>query len=257
MTMFLDVFLSSRLPAILVLLGPSVGCSRASAQPAGVLDAGADASVPRPAEAAAPPEARLISPAVFSAPIAAVRVHHQLVVAGLVATEGVIRVMGLRDGLPAWTADVLRGVAWIPDAEVKLQPAGDGVVVSWRGSLGGKTGTSLVVLGPQGELRGEPLSIGAASCTTADGLAWIEPRTRGPARVRARGWADPAPHDVVTVAPDRAPTLSCGDHDGFVLGDGDDDLTATGFSPGASAQPPTVAIRDRDFGDDDEREHEV
>ncbi len=59
-------------------------------------------------------------------------------------------------------------------------------------------------------------------------------------------------------SPDRSPTLLCGDHDAFVLGEGDDDLTATAFSPGeGAARPSLVAIRDRDFGDDDEREHEA
>ena len=236
----------------------AIGCGRKSSSAAVVVDpvpVGATAIAGAQAEAAVVAPARLVSAPVFSAPIAAARVRHETVVAGLIAPDGVIRVMGLRDGPPAWTADVLRGATWIPDAELTVQPAGDGAAVIWRGSFAGKTGTTVVLLGPHGEPRGDAIAIGADSCTTADGLAWIEPRGSGPARVRARRWADPGPTDVVTVPADRAPTLSCGEHEAFVLGDGDDDLTATPFPPGTPGRSPVIAIRDRDFGDDDEREH--
>jgi hypothetical protein len=203
--------------------------------------------------------------AVFSAPIAAARsAAHQDVVAGLVAADRVVRAIGLVDGKPVWAADVLTDVAWAPDAELHAQPAGDGgVVLVWRGSRSGKVGRTLVEVGPHGEIRNEPMEIGAALCTTADGLDWIYPRTRGPTRVVAQAWSEPAAparekRDVVTIASDREPTLVCGDHAVFVLGDGDDDLTATVFVPGgAPARPPVVAIRDADFGDDDEREHDA
>jgi hypothetical protein len=195
---------------------------------------------------------------VFSAPIAALRIHHQLVVAGLVAAEGVVRVMALTDAQPAWVVDALRGVSWVADADVKLQPAGDGVALVWHGIRGGKTSATLVLLGPNGELRDEPIAIGARWCTTAEGVAWLDPLTSGPVHVRSRAWSQADVHDVVTVAADRAPTLLCGDHDGFLLGEGDDDLTAVAFSPAEGAvRPRVMAIRDRDFGDDDEREHEA
>jgi hypothetical protein len=116
----------------------------------------------------------------------------------------------------------------------------------------------LVLLGPHGEARGVPLEIGAALCTTADGLAWIDPRATGPARVLARRWSEASAREVVAVAPDRDPALVCGDHAVVVLGDGDDDLTATSFVPGENAaQPPRVASRDGDFGEDEEREHDA
>jgi hypothetical protein len=243
----------------LVALAVSGGCSRGSAKP--TAPEGVEAAVPAATSAilgkppAGPPP---VSPAVFSAPIAASRTHHQLIVAGLVAAEGVVRVMSLTAGEPAWTVDAVRGVAWVADAELKLQPAADGVALQWRGILGGKAGTTLVVLGPHGELRGEPVAVGAGWCTTADGLAWLDPRGATPMHVRARAWAESAARDVATLSPDRAPTLLCGDHDAFILGEGDDDLTAIAFSPGeGSARPSLVAIRDRDFGDDDEREHEA
>jgi hypothetical protein len=196
--------------------------------------------------------------AVFSAPIAAARVGHADVVAGLVAAEGVVRVMAIASGKAAWTADVLSGVTWAPDAELHLRPAGDGAALVWRGLHDGKTGRVLVLLGPHGELRGAPTEIGAAFCATGDGMAWIDPHTSGPSRVLARRWADAAPREVIAVAPDRDPALSCGSHAVYVLGDGDDDLTAAAFVPGdAAAQAPRVAVRDADFGDDDEREHDA
>jgi hypothetical protein len=197
--------------------------------------------------------------AVFSAPIAAARASHRDVVAGLVAPDGVVRVMGLVDGKAVWATDALTGVSWAPDAELHMQPTGEGgVALVWRGPHAGKVGRSLVVLGPSGEGRGNPTEIGSAFCATADGLAWIDPRTSGSTRVFGRRWAETSGHEAVTVPADRDPALVCGDHAVIVLGDGDDDLTATPFIPGVAA-PGTraIAIRDSDFGEDDEREHDA
>jgi hypothetical protein len=235
------------------------GCSRGSTK--ATASEGGEAAVAMPSYGSGPtgaPVGSLASPAVFSAHIAASRTHHQLVVAGLVAAEGVVRVMGLTAGGPAWSVDALRNVAWAADAELSLQPAADGVALVWRGLLEGKTSATLVILGPRGEPRGAPIPIGAGSCATAEGLAWLDPRGNGPIRVRARRWDEVTAHDVVTLPSDRAPTLQCGEHDAFVLAEGDDDLTAIAFSPvDGTARPDVVAIRDRDFGGDDEREHEA
>ncbi len=200
-----------------------------------------------------------LSPAVFSPPIAANRLNHELVVAGLVTAEGVVRVMALGDGAPVWTVDALKGVSWIADADLRLQPARDGMALVWRGSLGGKAAAALVILGPHGEPRGDVVPIGGGACTTAEGVAWLDPRAAGAStHVRARSWSDPEVRDVLSIPSERAVTLSCGEHVIYALGDGDDDLTATALTPGgAGSQPPTVAIRDKDFGDDDEREHEA
>ncbi len=199
-----------------------------------------------------------LDPAVFSAPIAAARASHQDIVAGLVASDAVVRAMGIVDGKATWATDVLSGVSWAPDAELHAQATSDGgVALMWRGPRAGKAGRALVLIGPQGELRGDPTDVGAAFCATADGLAWIDPRTSGPTHVVARRLGDPASREVLSVPPDRDPALVCGDHAVVVLGDGDDDLTATAFVPGASPRPRVVAIRDADFGDDDEREHDA
>ncbi len=247
----------------IVLLVVAGGCGRGSKQGPASKDAGPEASSGEPMarDSGVVPAPVLQSAAVFSEPIAAIRVNHELVVAGLVAADGVVRVMGLRDGQTAWSVDALKGVSWIPDADLKLQPAADGVALVWRGDLAGKGGATLVVLGPRGDPRGDAVSIGAAACTTADGVAWLDVRVGdagNATRVRSRRWTDAAARDVVSIPSERAVTLSCGEHAIYVLGDGDDDLTATVFTAGeAPSQPPTVAIRDKDFGDDDEREHEA
>ncbi len=215
------------------------------------------APAPAPAASAAPAELPA-SDAVFSAPIAAARVGHGMVVAGLVAAEGVLRVAGLGTGQDSWMVDALTGVAWSPDADLRLQAVDGGLALVWRGILRGKNGVTVVPLGPRGERRGEPFAAGGTLCTTTDGLAWIDPRESQPARVRARRWADPAVRDAVAVAPDRTASLVCGDRAVFALGDGDDDLTSVSFTPGDATPRPTVrAIRDDDFGDDEEREHET
>jgi hypothetical protein len=208
--------------------------------------------------AAGDAEPRLLSDApVFSAPIGAARIGGVDVVAGLVVAERVVRVMGLAGAGTSWTADALHGVGWAPDAELRLQPAAEGVAVFWRGLRDGKPVRTLVLLGPRGELRGEPIEMGATFCGTLDGLAWVSPHTTGPSRVRARRWAEAGARDVVTVPPDRDPALVCGDHAVVVLSDGDDDLTASTFVPGdAVARPPVVVLRYTDFPDE-EREHDA
>lgn len=194
---------------------------------------------------------------VFSAPIGAARVGGVDVVAGLVAAEGIVRAIGLVGGAVVWSSDALRGVAWSPDAELRLQPAIDGVAVSWRGLHDGKVSRTVVLLGPRGEPRGAPVEIGGTFCGTADGLAWVGPQVAGRTRVRARRWAQPDVRDVVSLPPDSDPTLVCGDHDVVVLGDRDDDLTASAFTPGdAAARTSVVAMRNADFADE-EREHDA
>jgi hypothetical protein len=197
-----------------------------------------------------------MSDAVFSAPIAAALVGAVQVVAGLVVTQKVIRVRATRAGSVVWTTDVMRGATWAPDVDLKLLPAADGVAVLWGGP-GASGARTMVTLGAHGEPLDEPTEIGAAACATADGIAWVDPHRSGPVKIRARRWHDRAVRDAATLPADRDPALVCGDHVVFVLGDGDDDLTATAFVPGETdSAHPRVALRDADFGDDDEREHQ-
>jgi hypothetical protein len=235
----------------------TAGCTCGSkASPA--VDAASEASIasgPGPTASAPAALSAGADAPVFSAPIAAARVGGAVVVAGLVAAEGVVRVTG-RDEGGSWTADAMRGVAWSADAELTLQAAGTGVAVLWRGLREGKSGRSLAVLGPRGEAIAAPIEVGTSLCTTADGVAWID-AGGGATHVRSRRWSDPVAHDVDVLKPDRDPSLVCGAHGVFVLGDGDDDVTASTFMPGeAAGAQAVIAIRDADFGDE-EREHDA
>jgi hypothetical protein len=178
-------------------------------------------------------------------------------VAGLVASAGVLRVMGLSGGQATWASDALREVAWAPDADLRLQAASAGLALVWRGPHAGKTGRTMAVLGPHGEPRGAPAEIGSAFCVTSAGVAWLDARSSGAARVLSRGWAETEARVAAQVPVDRDPALVCGDRDAIVLGDGDDDLIATPLTPGDATRAPIVAIRDADFGDDEEREHDA
>jgi hypothetical protein len=195
----------------------------------------------------------------FSAPIGAARVASGVAVAGLVVPNKTITLVSLNpDGTQAWTSDVLRDVAWTNDAELTVYRAGDGAAVVWRGLREGKSGRYLVVTGPRGEPRAAPIDIGATPCATTDGLAWVEHRNNDPFRVRELAWTATEPKEVGTVPPERDPTLVCGDRGLFVFADGEDDLTlSTAASLDARAGAPVVAMDDRDFGEEEEREHDV
>jgi hypothetical protein len=240
------------------LVAALLGGCKSGAKPLPLSSGDATPNTSSAASAAADGAPRLISDApVFSAPIGAARIDRVDVVAGLVVAERVVRATGLTGAGTLWTTDVLHNVAWAPDAELRLQPAADGVAVFWRGLRDGKPVRTLVLLGPHGELRGEPIEMGATFCGTQDGLAWISPHTAGPRRVRARRWAEAGAQDVVILPPDRDPALVCGDHVVVVLSDGDDDLTASTFVPGdAVARTPVVVLRYTDFPDE-EREHDA
>jgi hypothetical protein len=229
-------------------------CGSKSAAPAASGSASAPPTAPTSSGTAS---AAPLDLSVFSAPIAAARIGHIDVVAGFVATAHVVRVMGIGGGKPIWAVDALTGVRWAPDAEVHLAPAADGASLVWREPHADKVVRQLLLLGPHGEPRSVPIEIGAAFCSTAEGLAWIDPRPTGAARVLARRWSEPAPREAVAVSADRDPALVCGSHAVYVLGDGDDDLTATSFVPGGAVDAPQVISRDADFGDDEEREHDT
>jgi hypothetical protein len=231
--------------AVLVLLG---GCKRGQVNRA----ASSDASAPRSAEAPLTTDAAL-----FSAPIGAARSGNVDVVAGLVAADGTVRLVGLAESGPSWSADALHGVAWAPDAELRVQAAAGGFTVFWRGLRDRKATRTLVLVGPRGELRGPPIEIGASFCATADGVAWVGAHAAGASRVVARRWSESASREVVTVPRGRDASLVCGDHKVIVLAEGEDDISASTFVPGdATAQPPIVVSRDSDFRDD-EREHDA
>jgi hypothetical protein len=227
-------------------------CSHANRAPAATLSSQANDAAPVAVGT------RLTSDAaVFSAPIGATRVGNQDVVAGLVVDEGTIRLVGLAEEGQQWSGNALHGVAWAPDAELRLQAAAGGISVFWRGLRDGKSTRTLALVGPRGEPRGEPIEVGPSFCATSEGAAWIGPHAAGPTRVRARRWSGSESSDVVKVPAERDASLVCGDHEVIVLEEGDDDLSATAFVPGdTTSQAPVVVMRDSDFHDD-EREHDA
>jgi hypothetical protein len=241
------------LPMVLAVLSGCTCGNKPSSSPSEAAPVDLEAAVPAP-----PPLPSVETPEVFSAPIAAARVAHGNVVAGFVAAEGVMRVMRVadQDGGTAWTADALHDLAWGPDLDLQLLPAGDDVALVWRKPYEGSALRSLLVLGGvAGVAREDPLDIGSSYCATTEGLAWLEPQAGGPTRVRARPWSSASVGDVIGLAAERDASLVCGDHAVIVLGEGEDNTTATSFLPSErKAPPPVVAIRDSDFGDDDERE---
>jgi hypothetical protein len=172
----------------------------------------------------------------------------------------VVRVVGLVDGASAWGTDALAPVAWSADAELHLQRAGDGLAVLWRGLFRGKSGRTAVLLGPDGSVRGEPFEVGPGFCATSAGAVWVDQAPHRAAHVVSRLWSEPAAKDVLVVPADRdPPSIVCAEHAAILLGsDDDDNLTAAHYTPGEAAPAhPVVAIRDADFGDDDERDHDA
>ncbi len=246
------------LPAVLAVASMP-GCTCRGARNTAGSDAGTASLAPSGASASAATGPSLDASApVFSAPIAGARAGGDEVVAGLVVSAGAIRVMGVSAGQVSWTVDALKDVAWTPDAELSLQAARGGFALVWRGLHGGKPGRTLVMLGPHGAVLGAPVDVGAAVCIADAGAAWLDVRTSGPVRVLARAFTDAAPRALGSVPTDRDPALVCGDHDVMVLGAGDDDVTLAAFAPDSSGPgPQRVVLRDADFGDDEEREHDA
>jgi hypothetical protein len=206
------------------------------------------------ASASPTPFVSVTTDAVFSAPIAAARRGRTVFVGGLLARDGVVRVMALADGRTLWSTDVLHGVVWTPNAELTIEPAGELTAVLFRSGIGTSGAGKIVLLGPDGDLRGTPLDLHAAACTTSEGLAWVEPSPEG-ARILARAWSETAPRPLLKLVADQTPALACGDRTAFVLADSDENLAVTTFVPGdAAAHPAVVVMHDADFSDD-ERDH--
>lgn len=144
-----------------------------------------DAALPAPPTPSAALE-RPPGPALggLSAPVAgAVVGAGRLVVAGLVVEPGAVRVAAVdAQGARAWTRDVMAGVAWSPEAELKVQAARDGrVAVVYRGRRAGKATRELAILDASGAVVSER-RVPETGCATGDAFVAVE---RGRARVVA------------------------------------------------------------------------
>lgn len=238
-----------RLGLALILAGIAAGggaCTRskpneATGGDAGVAEAGrTDGASANAADAA--------EPAGLSAPIAAARGEHgDVFVAGLEAAARAIRVQRISDkGATVASRTVLDGVAWSPESELKVVPAGGGIAVTWRGLRGGKLVRHLVVLGPDLAPKGEPIDVTAASCATRDALFHTDGK-----RVYARPWAGGPTRTELPKDNDAA--LVCGASRAFALLDEEDgtSLVVLGADAGVPVMP---LLRESEFGDDDQRE---
>ncbi|MBX3212875.1 MAG: hypothetical protein KF850_12630 [Labilithrix sp.] len=189
----------------------------------------------------------------LSAPIAAAHVAGgEVVVAALDVSARGIRVqrIGADDRIVADRV-VLDDVAWSTDADLKLAAHAEVVAVTWRGLRGGKLVRELVVVGADLAAKEPPVEVAAASCATRDAL-WFSDGARATSRP-FRG----APH-AVELPKDRDSSLLCGPGRAFAVLDEDDGtsilpLAAAGPSDAAASKVVTL-LRERDFGDDEQRE---
>lgn len=191
----------------------------------------------------------------LSAPIAAAHVANgEVLVAALdVAARGIrVQRVAADDRIVADRV-VLDDVAWSTDADLKLaaHAAGD-AALTWRGLRGGKLVRDLVVVGADlaaKEPRGE---VAAASCATRDGV-WFSDGAR--ATSRPFGGAPRA----VDLPKDKDSSLLCGPGRAFAVLDEDDGTSILPLGPASgpsdAAAPEALAVlRERDFGDDEQRE---
>jgi hypothetical protein len=176
-------------------------------------------------------------------------------VAGLVASRGVIAVSDLGDdGGTRWTVDALSEVAWSSSTELRAFPTADGIMVVYRGLRRGQVVAEAVSIDSQGRIVGSEFAAGGAACATDTALAWIDGSKGGGARVTSMDRGQTTPVTVITIPAEREPTLVCGSHQLFALGEGGQDLTVA--IGGAGAAQSRVVLRDRDFSDE-EREHDT
>lgn len=196
-------------------------------------------------------------PGRFSRPIAAARGRDDLTfVAGLVASRGAIAVTAMaQDGTTRWTHDVISGVAWSSNAALNLAPTPAGGVIVWRGLSGGRDVTLGAAFNATGQSAGDPFPVGAAACATDDQLLWIERGPNGTSLLRSHALAASAQVTALTLPDGRDPALLCGQHRGFVLGDGERDMTLQVVGVGAPSS--TRIMADAEFGADEERGHET
>jgi hypothetical protein len=182
----------------------------------------------------------------WSAPLAASHVGDDVVVAALDLAAKAVRVQrfGPKDDVVA-EGIALDDVAWSTDAELKVVACSEGVGVTWRGLRSGNLVRQLVVLGPDLKRRGEVTDVGAASCATGDAL-WFSDG----ARVLARPWKGAEARLDLPKGTDAA--LLCGRHKAFALLE--EEETTSLLPLGADAGVSVTVMRERDFGEDEQRE---
>jgi hypothetical protein len=201
----------------------------------------------------------------WAAPIAATHVNDgAVVVAGVDLAAKAIRVrkIGEKDEILA-DRIVLEGVAPSTEADLKVVPAAGGAAITWRGLRQGKLVRELVVTRPDLTPIGSPVEVAAASCATRDALYWTDGK-----KVHARRWTEAAPSaadsslgpaSLFDLPKDKEAGLVCAAHRAFAVLEEEEATSLLPFpllSADASTSMPAAMslLRDRDFGDDEQRE---
>lgn len=203
----------------------------------------------------------------LSAPIAAARSENgDVIVAALDVPLKALRVQRI-DSKDAIVKDrtVLDGtIVWSADAELKMAPAGPGVVITARGLSAKRSAGQLVVLGGDLAPRSDPMDVAPSTCATELAL-WSTDGTH----VRARPWTGKPFYGSLPKEKDVA--FTCGTRRAFALLDEDNGTSVSILTAGASdagagdggavdggagvqIASPLPFLVDSDFGEDEQRE---
>ncbi len=221
-------------------LAPHLGGCRSCTRPEAHVDVVRDA-------AAAPVDAAIVADA-LSAPIGGAHLSGGgLLVAGVDRTSKTLRVGRLdAQGRISEARTVLSEIALSKDAEVRVFGGpGAGATVLWRGLHRGRFARTLVRLGPDLSPMGESVEIPGQPCVTRDAIWTLDGQ-----RVTARP-LDGAAFDV-TLPNDDDVSLVCSASRAYAVIDQDEGASAMVLTKGRSE--PKSFFRERDFGDDEQRE---
>lgn len=172
----------------------------------------------------------------FSAPIAASHTATgDVVVAGLDgAAKAIVAEQLKTDGGLVWSGEVLRGVAYSPDATVQVHTFGRQVLAQWRGALDGRSGSHGVLLDDHGARVGAPFPLGTPSCKTDRGFAWVDP-SEGMQRLVLRTFDGTAFRDEKSGPLSDELLLACGRNTVFAVIAGEEKGATTATALGADA----------------------
>ena len=182
----------------------------------------------------------------WSAPIAAAHAGGgEVLVAGLDVPSRAIRMrrVGANDAVVSERA-VLEDIKWSNDADLKVVASPNGAAVTWRGLRGGKLGRALVVVGPDLAPKGPPVEVSGPSCATREGIWFTDGK-----RAHARPWSGAALD--VDLPREKEPSIVCGATKAFALLEEDDGTSYMPLAKGAASVP---LLREKEFGEDEQRE---
>lgn len=182
----------------------------------------------------------------WSAPIAAANAGGgEVLVAGLDVPARAIRMrrIGANDAILA-ERTVLENVAWSSEADLKVVATPSGAAITWRGRKSGKLGRALVVVGADLASKGAPVEVAGPSCATREAIWFTDGK-----RAHGRPWSGQAID--VELPREKEPSILCGATKAFALLEEDD---GTSWMPLARSAASAPLLREKDFGEDEQRE---